>query len=101
MSVVDEIKAMCPEAESSVSADGIPCLRLTQETLLQVTDQLAERLGYERFIDLTVVDDPQREDRFEIVYLFYSMKAHAWLRLKLRTAERAPSITASHSGASR
>lgn len=49
--------------------------------------------GYTRFVDVTAVDYPDREDRFELQYLLYHMKDHAWVRIKARTAGTAPTIS--------
>jgi NADH-quinone oxidoreductase subunit C len=45
------------------------------------------------------VDRLTREERFELVYLFYSLDAHSWLRLKTRTDREAPSLTPLIAGA--
>jgi NADH-quinone oxidoreductase subunit C len=50
-------------------------------------------------VDLTAVDLLQREDRFELVYLFYSLEQRSWLRIKTRTDRYAPSITSIVPGA--
>ncbi|MDE3076365.1 MAG: NADH-quinone oxidoreductase subunit C [Chloroflexota bacterium] len=55
--------------------------------------------GYIRFVDLTAVDDPSREDRFELNYLLYHMDKREWVRVKARTASKAPSITSIFAGA--
>jgi NADH-quinone oxidoreductase subunit C len=56
-------------------------------------------LQHTRFVDLTAVDRLQREERFELVYLFYSLQRSTWLRLKTRTDAEAPSITSMIPGA--
>jgi NADH-quinone oxidoreductase subunit C len=50
-------------------------------------------------VDLTAVDRLRRENRFELVYLFYSLDDRTWLRLKTRTDGQAPSITSIIPGA--
>lgn len=42
------------------------------------------------FIDVTAVDYPQREQRFDVVYHFLSPKLNARLRLKVMTDETTP-----------
>jgi NADH-quinone oxidoreductase subunit C len=81
-----------PDAERGTSADGIEYLRVTTDVLPIAVSVLADA-GFERFIDLTVVDDPDRPDRFELQYLLHSMADNCWVRLKARTAGEAPSIT--------
>jgi NADH:ubiquinone oxidoreductase subunit C len=87
-------------AESiSLPADGITTVLVPLGDLLSNIERVRKELGYSRFVDLTAVDRLQRRDRFELVYLFYSMDQKAWLRLKTQTDGQAPSITASVPGA--
>jgi NADH-quinone oxidoreductase subunit C len=44
------------------------------------------------FTDLSGVDYPQREKRFDVVYLLLSPKLNRRVRVKIATAETAPSI---------
>ena len=89
----DRLATAFPSAERGVSADSIPFVSVELGALPEVVALLGDELGYGRFIDLTAVDDPEREDRFELNYLFYSMAELSWLRLKTRTAGEVPSIT--------
>ena len=79
----------------SVVADGIPTLQVPLAELEHAIRRVRTELGHARFVDLTAVDRLSREDRFELVYLFYSNEAHTWLRIKTRTDAQAPSITSS------
>ena len=90
--------AFAPEAMSA-AADGITTVNVPLAELLETVARVRSQLGYSRFVDLTAVDRLQPIDRFELVYLFYSMQQHAWLRLKTSTDGEAPSITASVPGA--
>jgi NADH-quinone oxidoreductase subunit C len=81
-----------PEAVS-VPADGIPTVRVPLAELLSAVERVRGELGHARFVDVTAVDLLTREERFELVYLFYSLEQHTWLRLKTRTDRDAPSIT--------
>jgi NADH:ubiquinone oxidoreductase subunit C len=75
------------------TADGISTLDVPLEELTAAIDR-ARQDGFERFVDLTAVDLLSRQNRFQLVYLLYSMTQHAWLRLKTRTDAEAPSLTA-------
>jgi len=79
--------------DTGVSADGIPFVRVPLAELDASVHRVRDDLGYARFVDLTAVDRLTREERFELVYLFYSMTEHGWVRLKTRTDAEAPSIT--------
>jgi NADH:ubiquinone oxidoreductase subunit C len=83
-----------PEA-IGVAADGITTAYVPLADLPDTVARVRKELGYSRFVDLTAVDRLTRPDRFELVYLFYSMQLNAWLRLKTRTDGHAPSITPS------
>ena len=98
----ESLQAAFPDAaETGVSADGIPFVRLA--SVAEVPDAVRRargELGHSRFVDLTAVDRLRREDRFELQYLFYSLDARTWLRLKARTDGEAPSLTPLIPGAS-
>jgi NADH:ubiquinone oxidoreductase subunit C len=83
----------------SLPADGIPTVRVALADLESAVELVRGPLGHGRFVDLTAVDRLSREDRFELVYLFYSLEQHTWLRLKTRTDGEAPSITRDVPGA--
>jgi NADH:ubiquinone oxidoreductase subunit C len=87
-----------PEA-IGVSADGITTAYVPLADLTDTVARVRKELGYSRFVDLTAVDRLTRQERFELVYLFYSMQQNAWLRLKTRTDGEAPSITPAVPGA--
>ncbi len=73
-------------------------MTVTTAELPQTIQRLKDE-GYTRFVDLTAVDRPDREARFELNYLFYHVQDHAWVRVKSDTAGRAPSITGIFAGA--
>ncbi len=83
----------------SLPADGITTVSVPLADLLETIARVRRDLGYARFVDLTAVDRLSRQERFELVYLFYSMEQRKWLRLKTKTDGEAPSITASVPGA--
>jgi NADH:ubiquinone oxidoreductase subunit C len=87
------LQAAFESADVSLAADGIPTVRVPLELLTDTVERARGELQHSRFVDLTAVDRLAREDRFELVYLFYSVAGHTWLRLKTRTDREAPSIT--------
>jgi NADH:ubiquinone oxidoreductase subunit C len=80
-------------------ADGIPTVNVPLTELERTVDRVRGELRHSRFVDLTAVDRLRQEERFELVYLFYSMEYHTWLRIKTRTDRQAPSITPKVPGA--
>jgi NADH-quinone oxidoreductase subunit C len=100
MALADSVHAVFTEsADISVAADGIPTVRVPLSEILDAVEKVRGPLGHARFVDLTAVDLLRREDRFELVYLFYSLDQHTWLRLKTRTDRQAPSLTPIVAGA--
>jgi NADH-quinone oxidoreductase subunit C len=92
------VAADWPALEAGSTRDGTPWLRVPAHDLARLCGWLQQR-GYGRFLDLSVVDDPGRADRFEVQVLLYAMAARQWLRLKACTAAEVPSITAVFAGA--
>jgi NADH:ubiquinone oxidoreductase subunit C len=99
MTISDALQLAFQAADVSLTADGIPTIRVPLDQLVDAIERVRRPLGHARFVDLTVVDLLRREERFELVYLFYSLEAHTWLRLKTRTDGQAPSITPIVAGA--
>jgi NADH-quinone oxidoreductase subunit C len=93
MTFSDVLSAAFESGDVSVPADGIPTVRVPLELLTDAVERVRGELQHARFVDVTAVDRLTREDRFELVYLFYSLEGHTWLRLKTRTDREAPSIT--------
>jgi NADH-quinone oxidoreductase subunit C len=90
----DALAAAFPEPDAiSVTADGIATVRVPLTQVVDAVERIRGPLNHSRFVDLTAVDRLSREERFELVYLFYSLDQHTWLRLKTRTDGQAPSIT--------
>jgi NADH-quinone oxidoreductase subunit C len=88
-----------PNADHGVSADGIPYILVRPEQIVETARRARDELGYNRWIDMTAVDEPEVEPRFELQYLLYSMSEHRWLRIKTQTDEQIPSVTGIFPGA--
>lgn len=95
----NRFEAALPTAETGMSADGIPWMRVRPEELLEAARRLRDEVGYGRFIAVTAVDLPEEDERFRLQYLLYSMAEHVWLRVKVATGEAVPSITVLFGGA--
>jgi len=99
VAAVSPIHDALPTAEVSTAADGLTTIVVPLAELLETIARVRGDLGYSRFVDLTIVDRLKRQDRFELVYLFYSLDAKTWLRVKALTDAEAPSLTPSVPGA--
>ncbi len=94
----EHIAAAHPGADLGQTKDGTVFWRVSAGMIGDAVT-LLQRAGVDRFLDLTAVDDPTRDDRFELNYLFYTSTGKRWFRLKARTNGDAPSITAQFAGA--
>jgi NADH:ubiquinone oxidoreductase subunit C len=100
MTALETLRESFPEpAIVSATADGIGTVEVPLADLTATIAQVRGALDHARFVDLTAVDRLRREDRFELVYLFYSLGARTWLRVKTRTDGQAPSLTPTIPGA--
>ncbi|MEM0976912.1 MAG: NADH-quinone oxidoreductase subunit C [Pseudomonadota bacterium] len=88
---------------SQVTDMGELVLTVDPQSLLEVIEflKIDRNLRFTTLIDITAVDYPDREKRFEVVYHFLSMYSNARIRLKyaLEEDQIAPSITSVHPAA--
>ena len=89
----ERLQAAFPNAHRGVSADGIPYVLVRPESIPDTLRTARDELGYVRWTDLTAVDEPDVDPRFELQYLLYSMAEHRWLRIKTQTDDTVPSVT--------
>ncbi len=85
-------EVMAPLVERFDLAHGMPVLTLAPGRLLETARRLKEELGFDLFLDVTAVDWPGNERRFEVVYHFYSARQRVRLRAKTRVAEGEPVV---------
>ena len=70
-------------------------IEVTPQALLSVLAFLRDAEQFDFLTDLTAVDHPQRDTRFELVYCLYSLAHNQRLRVKTQIGadQKAPSIT--------
>jgi NADH-quinone oxidoreductase subunit C len=73
-------------------AHGILVLDIEPEHLLDVVRSLRDEFGFDMFLDVTAVDWPQREPRFDVVWHFYSTKYFVRVRVKTRVPLADPTV---------
>lgn len=71
---------------------GMLVLEVPAANLLSLVTRLKNDLGFDLFLDVTAVDYPEREPRFDVVYHFYSVKDKKRLRLKTQVSESDPTV---------
>ena len=93
MTVLERLTQMFPDAEHGTALDGKAFVYVAPSELPAACRRVREELHFARFVDLTCADHLDREDRFDVHVLLYSMSEHLWLRIKTRTAGTLPTLT--------
>ena len=73
-------------------AHGVLALLVEPADLLEVARALRDRFGFDMFLDVTAVDWPEREPRFDVVYHFYSTREFVRVRVKARVPATDPTL---------
>jgi NADH-quinone oxidoreductase subunit C len=79
-------------AQEATVAHGTLALLVEPARLLEVVRTLKDTLGFDMFLDVTAVDWPERQPRFDVVWHFYSTRQHVRVRVKARVPERDPTV---------
>jgi len=73
-------------------AHGVLWFLVAPESLAAVVRSLKQDYAFDMFLDVTAVDWPLRQPRFDVVYHFYSTSDHVRVRIKLRVSETDPVV---------
>jgi len=91
--VIDRVlERMAPLVEESSVSFGMPVLIVAPGAILEVVRVLRDELELDLFVDVTAVDWPGQQPRFEVVYHLYSTKHFARVRVKTRVPEQDPTL---------
>lgn len=71
---------------------GMLVLELSPGNVLSLVTRLNEDFGFDLFLDVTAIDYPEREPRFDVVYHFYSSNQNKRIRLKVPVPEAEPTV---------
>jgi NADH-quinone oxidoreductase subunit C len=95
------IAARFAENLSFASYLGENFVTCSPELIADLVFYLRDHEGFDFLTDLTVVDYPKDERRFELIYILYSFSRNERIRIKTRTSESTavPSITPAFRGA--
>ena len=74
------------------TAHGMDVVTLTPDKLFAAVRRLQTELGFDLLLDITAVDWPEREPRFDVVYHFYSTAHHVRVRVKTTVSESDPTV---------
>jgi NADH-quinone oxidoreductase subunit C len=73
-------------------AHGTLGLVIPAEALVEVVRPLKVDFGFDMLLDVTAVDWPARDPRFDVVYHFYSTREFVRVRVKTRVPAAAPVV---------
>ena len=80
------------DGREAVLVHGLLAVPVPREALLDTVQRLKSEFGFDLFADVTAVDWPGRDPRFDVVYHFYSTRDHVRVRLKLGVPEADPVV---------
>jgi len=78
--------------QEATEAHGVLVLQVEPGRLLEVVRPLKERFAFDLFLDVTAVDWPEREPRFDVVWHFYSTREFVRVRVKTRVSLAEPVV---------
>ena len=79
-------------AQDAAVMHGVLALRIEPAHLLEVVRALKDQFGFDMFLDVTAVDWPEREPRFDVVWHFYSTRHFVRVRVKTRVPLADPTV---------
>ncbi len=57
------------------------------EAVVPILQYLRDEVGFDYLVDVTAVDYPEREERFDLIYIVYSFSRNERIRIKTRIRE--------------
>jgi NADH-quinone oxidoreductase subunit C len=91
--IFDAIKQRLAAGASEISVvQRTLVIKLPPASLLQTVGTLKTELAFDLLLDVTAVDWPGQEPRFEVVYHLYSTKHFVRIRLKTKVSEAEPTV---------
>lgn len=79
--------------ERSSDSFGMLVLELPAENVLALVRRLKEDFGFDLLLDVTAVDYPERQLRFEVVYHLFSSRHNKRIRLKMPVGGEPPRVS--------
>ena len=86
------LEQLGPVAQEAAVAHGVLALSIEPARLLDVVRALRDTFGFDMFTDVTAVDWPEREPRFDVVWHFYSTRHFVRVRVKTRVPLADPTV---------
>ena len=83
---------LAAQVQEAAVAHGILALAIEPASLGAVARRLKDSHGFDMLLDVTAVDWPGREPRFDVVHHFYSTSHRVRVRVKSRVPESEPTV---------
>jgi len=90
--IIAEMQRQFAAAGEVGLSHGTLAITLPAANLLDTTRRLKSEFLFDLFLDVTAVDWPDRDPRFDVVYHFYSTKHRFRVRLKTRVSAAEPVV---------
>ena len=91
--VFDQVREhLAGVAQEATVADGVLARLVKPVHLLDVVRALRDTFAFDMFLDVTAVDWPEREPRFDVVWHFYSTRHFVRVRVKTRVPLADPTV---------
>nr|WP_166176355.1 NADH-quinone oxidoreductase subunit C [Altererythrobacter segetis] len=84
------VKALGKRVLASKEMHGEIVIGVEREAIEDVLRTLRDEHGYQQLMEIAGVDYPEREERFEVVYMLLSLTRNHRIMVKLRAAENTP-----------
>ena len=84
--------ALAARVQEAAVVHGILALTLEPAAVGEVARRLKDEFGFDMLLDVTAVDWPEREPRFDVVHHFYSTRHRVRVRVKARVPEADPAV---------
>ena len=75
-----------------VMSHGTVVLEIAPAALTDTVRRLKSVFAFDMLLDVTAIDWPAREPRFDVVWHFYSTQHHVRVRIRTQVAEREPVV---------
>jgi NADH-quinone oxidoreductase subunit C len=90
--IFDTLRRSCATAAAPEASHGVLVYRPAPAELLPLVRLLKQECGFDLLLDVTAVDWPGRQPRFEVVHHLYSTTHKCRVRLKTAVDERDPQV---------
>jgi NADH-quinone oxidoreductase subunit C len=84
------VKALGKHVLASKEMHGEIVIGVEREAIEDVLRTLRDEHGYQQLMEIAGVDYPERDERFEVVYMLLSLTKNHRVMIKLRAAENTP-----------